>query len=295
VTAEGPAKTGELEPPDEAMLRQIEATAVELARLAGAAIVGALGRELAVRYKDLPDAVAAFRDPVSEVDEAVEALLRARLAERFPEHDIIGEESDGPLGPERDFVWVVDPIDGTTNFVNGFPLFASSIGVLYRGLPIVGALWCSTSHALRSGVYHARHGEPLKFDEEPLEVRQSIAVHRHLAGEPKAGGGADVPWDVRQTGSAAIEGAFVAAGLLRVARFERPNIWDVGGAVALVRAAGGEVRTRAVSGGSWEPLERFERQAASDGGQEQLRHWRRALVLGEPAAVALLCREAEKG
>ncbi|MGD9509026.1 MAG: inositol monophosphatase [Geminicoccaceae bacterium] len=281
-------EAGKAAAPAEPLLREIETTAVELARLAGAAIVGALGRTLAVRYKDLPEAVAAFRDPVSEVDQAVEVLLRARLAERFPEHDVIGEEMDERPGRDHDFVWVVDPIDGTTNFVNGFPMFACSIGVLWRGLPVVGALWCSTSHALRSGVYHARHGGMLQFDEEPLEARRNAAVRRGLAGEPYAGGG-DLPWDTRQTGSAAIEGAFVAAGLLRATWFNRPNIWDVGGAVPLVRAAGGEVRASTGPGG-WAPLERFEPQAAVEGGQPDLRHWRRALVLGEPEAVALLCR-----
>ena len=58
---------GKAAAPAEPLLREIETTAVELARLAGAAIVGALGRTLAVRYKDRPEAVAAFRDPVSEV------------------------------------------------------------------------------------------------------------------------------------------------------------------------------------------------------------------------------------
>jgi hypothetical protein len=95
---------------------------------------------------------------VSEVDRATEILVRARLAERFPQHDIIGEELDERPGRGADFVWAVDPIDGTANFINGFPLFAASIGLLYRGYPLVGAIWCSTSHTLQSGVYHAHCG-----------------------------------------------------------------------------------------------------------------------------------------
>jgi myo-inositol-1(or 4)-monophosphatase len=85
------------------------------------------------------------------------------------------------------------------------------------------------------------------------------------------------------TGSAAIECAFVAAGLLRVARFERPNVWDVGGGVALLRAAGREVRVRAGEG--WAPLERFEGEGGAG-----LRRWTRPMVLGEREAAELVCR-----
>ena len=161
--------------PAAAELTEIEDAALELARLAGAEIQSALGRTLAVRYKKSADARAAFRDPVSEVDQAVEALIRSRLAERFPAHEIIGEEVEEARGGEHDFLWAIDPVDGTTNFVNGFPLFAASIGILHRGRPVAGALWCSTSHALRAGVYHARTGGGLRFEGEPLARPRSAA------------------------------------------------------------------------------------------------------------------------
>jgi myo-inositol-1(or 4)-monophosphatase len=91
---------------------------------------------------------------------------------------------------------------------------------------------------------------------------------------------------VRKTGSAAIECAFVAAGLLRVARFAAPNVWDIAGGLALVRATGGVVLARGEDG--WEPFERFEAKAHSDGGQADLRHWRRPLIIGRADAAALL-------
>ena len=186
---------------------------------------------------------SAGSDPVSEVDGRVEQLIRARLAEKFPGHDILGEESEERPGRGHDFIWAIDPIDGTTNFINGFPAFAASIGVLYRGRPIVGALWCASTHALRAGVYHAHRGGLLHFDDEPLKPAQNPAIMRRLAGEPNLAHDKAHPFEVRKTGSAAIECAFVAAGLLRVARFERPNVWDIAGGVALVQAAGGEVLT----------------------------------------------------
>jgi myo-inositol-1(or 4)-monophosphatase len=272
--------------PDEKTLMQIERMAVEVARLAGAEIVNALGGMLAVKYKS--DAIAndatevTYRDPVSEVDHRVEVLLRARIAERFPSHDIIGEEINDRPGDRSyaEFVWAVDPIDGTANFINGFPLFAASIGVLYHGHPVVGAVWCSTSHALRSGVYHGRLGAPLQFDEVPTDLKVNPSVQRRLAGDPGGGKNYGFLWDTRKTGSAAIECAFVAAGLLRVSRFERPNIWDVAGGIALVRAAEFDVQT--IQGGKWTPLDRFT------GPEGDIRRWRQPLIIGDAQAVAEL-------
>ncbi|MYI82359.1 MAG: hypothetical protein F4056_03295 [Chloroflexi bacterium] len=97
----------------------------------------------------------------------------------------MGAEAGGDAEADREFVWVLDPVDGTANFVNGFPLFASSIGVLRRGRPVVGAIWCSTSHALRPGVYHAQEGGPLCFEGEPAPLgRPSVGVKRRLGASP---------------------------------------------------------------------------------------------------------------
>jgi myo-inositol-1(or 4)-monophosphatase len=265
-------------------LAEIERTAVDLATLGGARIAAALGRTLHVLYK-MPDGPkgpdAHFLDPVSEIDSEVEALIRAEVADRFPGHDVLGEESEERPGRGHAVIWAVDPIDGTTNFVNGFPLFASSIGVLWEGRPVAGAVWCSTSHALRAGVYHARAGGPLRFEFEELAPRSNPAVRRRLAGLASPAG-ENMPWDMRRTGSAAIECAFVAAGLLDVARFDRPNVWDIAGGLPLVMAAGGIVREKGPDG--WTGLESF-----SHGGIDDIRAWHRPIILGNPASVDALC------
>jgi myo-inositol-1(or 4)-monophosphatase len=266
-------------------LIEIEREAVELATLAGARIRTALGRTLAVRYKP-GEEEDSLRDPVSEVDHDVEALIRARVSELFPGHDVLGEESEERPGREHDIVWCVDPIDGTTNFVNGFPLFAASIGVMHRGRPVAGAIWCSTSHALRAGVYHARAGGTLSFEAEAFRPTLNPAVRRRLVG---LGAGLDAPdpaWDGRKSGSAALECAFVAAGLLAAARFETPNVWDVAAGIPLVAAAGGDVRID--QGEGWRPFESFG-PAAQAAGEADIRHWRGRVALGEPETVAALC------
>lgn len=268
-------------------LRDIEQLAVELADIAGNEIKAALGGLLAVRYKTAATDDALWRDPVSEVDSRVETMIRKRLADEFPEHDIIGEEFDAQRRG-HDFVWVVDPIDGTTNFVNGLPLFAASIGVLYKGRPVVGALWCSVSHALRAGVYHAAAGNKLRFDGADVTPKVNPDVRRRLAGVPELTS-QDASWETRKTGSAALECALVAAGLLQAARFASPNIWDVGGGLALVQAAGGVVRQ--AQGETWTPMYRFEAGRGPDGTSD-LRYWRRALVVGRPNAVDTMCSPA---
>ena len=94
------------------------------------------------------------------------------------------------------------------------------------------------------------------------------------------------PFEVRKTGSAAIECAFVAAGLLRVARFERPNVWDIAGGIALVQAAGGDVRTLASRAGCRSKTSR----RPGEGEEVDIRNWHQPIILGEAEAVELLCR-----
>jgi myo-inositol-1(or 4)-monophosphatase len=272
--------------PETVDLAGVEALAVELAALAGREITAAFGTIFTVRYKTGPQDAASLRDPVSEIDRKVEILIRERVAARFPDHGIIGEELAERLGRNSDFIWAVDPIDGTTNFVNGFPLFAASIGVLQGGRPIAGAVWCSVSHALRPGVYHARPGDRLHFDGEDVTPKINAAVLRRLAGVPVVANTDEAGWETRKTGSAALECALVAAGLLEVSRFAAPNIWDVAGGVALVQAGGGVARE--YDGARWSAMETFTPQAR---GKEKpdLRFWRRAMVVGTPQAVARMC------
>lgn len=261
------------------LLADIERTAVELAQLAGAEIMAALGGMLSVKYKSGSDKEQSWNDPVSEVDHRVEVLIRARLSERFRDHEIIGEELDERGARDADFVWAVDPIDGTTNFVNGFPMFAATIGVLHKGVPVVGAIWCTTSHAVRAGVYHARAGAPLFFDGAPVARKDNPQVRRSLAGVSQASGLIG-GWDTRKTGSAAIECALVAAGALNVARFDNVNLWDIAGGAALVWAARGQVAV--LEGQTWQILERFE---APD-----LRLWHKPMIIGSEDAVSAMMK-----
>ena len=264
-----------------------------------AAIIRAAAEEAILpRFRQLLATEVEEKSPgelVTIADRDAEVLISRQLLDLLPGSRVVGEEAasaDPSLLDEvgTGAVWLVDPLDGTSNFVNGFPLFSASIGVLYRGEPMVGALWCSTSHTLRSGVYHARAGSALRFDSQPVIRVPNPMVHRRLGGDPSAST-RGLPWDIRKTGSAAIECAFVAAGLLQVTRFDQPNIWDVAGGIALVQAAGRRVVVR--EGKKWQPFTGFGQQEAAGTGpagepkaHKVLRDWRRSLVLGEEDAIA---------
>lgn len=271
--------------PSEAELVEIEGVALELARLAGERVVDTLEHEIVVEYKDDGGKNRHPTNPVSEVDHAIERFLRERVEERFPAHCILGEEFESHPDPDDEYVWVVDPVDGTTNFVNGFPLYAVAIGVLHRGRPIVGAIWCSTGHALRPGVYHAHLGGELHFEGDPVPlVRPTSGVSRRLGAGPAGAPGRFRGWDIRVTGSAAVECAYVAAGIFQSAMFNAPSIWDVAGGVCLVQAAGLRALTNGPRG--WHDLERFEAPPKVQADRApSLRDWRQLLILGTPEAA----------
>jgi len=243
------------------VFEMLEETAYDLAVLAGEQLIAALGRPIAVRYQDEHRGIMAPHDAVSDLDEEIEALLRRRLAVRHSDHAVLGEEGGlgGALGSP--FTWTIDAIDGTANFVNGVPFYASSIGVLLEGVPVAGAVWCSTTHALRPGVYHARHstqGGSFRFEGRGMALagRRSVGLQRRLSTAPAPHKMREPGWDHRNFGAVGLESALVAAGVLASARTSRSRSWEVAPGVVLVQAAGHEVWTQGAD--RWEPFERFE-------------------------------------
>lgn len=81
-------------------------------------------------------------------------------------------------------LWAIDPIDGTANFVNGFPLYTVSIGLLHHGRPIAGGVWCSATHVLGPGVHFACLGGALTLDGRPVERPAAAGLRRRIAGVP---------------------------------------------------------------------------------------------------------------
>lgn len=132
-------------------MRDLIAAAEAAAEAAGAVIRPLFRSALLVEAKG--DA-----SPVTEADRAAERAIRALLAERFPDHGVIGEEY-GAERADAEYVWVIDPIDGTRAFVTGRPLFGSLIGLLHKGRPVLGLIDQPTTGERWLGV----EGQPLQF------------------------------------------------------------------------------------------------------------------------------------
>jgi myo-inositol-1(or 4)-monophosphatase len=277
-------------------LADFDATAVALARRAGAMALEAYQRTLVLEFK------GKHQDsPVTALDRETETFLRRELRAAFPEHGLLGEEHADDIAADARYVWVIDPIDGTMNFASGLPLFGISVGLLDQGVPVAGCIWVPVGPTLRPGVYHAYAGSGAKFDDEPVHVSRAADERGQIMTLP---GGylrafrfrrppTSVPRparalpDPRTTGSCTAELVLIASGALRAGIFIRPSIWDVAAGVLIVREAGGTVLTW--TDGAWADFTRFLPAAPERGkGAPALRHWGRPLLLGAPEAVERL-------
>ena len=241
-------------------------------------------------------------DPVTEVDHAIEDMIRDEVHRTFPTHGVLGEERDngGPL--DADIVWVIDPLDGTSNFINGIGMFACSIGILHRGTPIAGALWLPSNRFLVPGVYHSKAGEGLMFNGDALDCgAPALQAASRLSTVPAGTGGVTGPAGrrfgiARTFGSTATELALAAEGSVQMALFDGSRIWDVAGGVSLCIAAGRAVYTKGRgSEERWRPFTRFGDRIDGPVNMEQLRKWSDPLVAGDasvvPDSAAALKRE----
>jgi histidinol phosphatase-like enzyme (inositol monophosphatase family) len=132
----------------------------------------ASGEIIAPLYRDAGLAVHHKSDgsPVTEADRRAEAVMREMISARYPSHGIMGEE----MGTERadaEFVWVLDPIDGTISFTAGCPLFATLVGLLHHGRPVVGMIHQPITQQLCLG-----DGDVTLLDGEPVRVRPVDAL-----------------------------------------------------------------------------------------------------------------------
>ena len=220
-------------------------TAVQLAYEAGRLLRDRIGRQLEVAYK-------GEIDLVTEVDKASEALIGAGITRAHPTHAMMGEEgtSTGVAVADAEWVWVVDPIDGTTNFAHAYPHFAVSIAVINRGEGTVGVVYDPNRDELFAG----RRGGQATLNGRPIRVSTVPSLARSLLGtgfsyDLTRRGEQDAIWQhlhgrcqgIRREGSAALGVAWVAAGRLD-GFYERPiNAWDVGAGAIIIEASGGTV------------------------------------------------------
>lgn len=229
------------------------------------------------------------RDFVTIADKKTEELIVQELRQRFPDHAFLGEEQaaagNRPSVAQGQPLWVIDPIDGTTNFIRGIPLWAVSVGLVVNGEPEVGVIVCPRQDevfAAARGLGAALYTTPIRTSATSSLASSEIALGAPRRGtidllalsERLASEGADL----RRLGSACVAIAWTACG--RVDAYVENNLsaWDVAAGICLLREAG--ARTNDVTAGPW--LEqRSSFWGAAPGIADAL-----ASVVGVPAATS---------
>jgi myo-inositol-1(or 4)-monophosphatase len=215
--------------------------------LAGCAAVRAAGR-LARRHFENRGALTieskGAQDHVSEADRAVERLIVAQLGAAFPEDGFLGEEGGGAA---HDQLWIIDPIDGTTNFVHGLAAWCVSLAYMRAGVLEIGLIYDPMADAL----YAAQRGNGATLNGAPMRVSSCAAIDQAMVGigfsyrrpvEPFAAAAQRLlaaHCEFRRFGSGALGMAHVASGRLEGYWEQHINSWDVAAGILLVREAGG--------------------------------------------------------
>lgn len=187
-------------------------------------------------------------DPVTEADRGAERAIRARIADRYPHHGVIGEEY-GEDRPDAEFVWVLDPVDGTRAFISGLPLWCVLIGLRHNGRPVLGSIAqpylkeIYLGHAGGSRLVNAAGERPLKVRACPVLTEALIATTDPEACFTGAELGA---WrQVRaaarlaRLGCDAYAYAMVAAGTMDLVVEAGLKSWDIEAAIPVIAGAGG--------------------------------------------------------
>jgi myo-inositol-1(or 4)-monophosphatase len=217
-----------------------------IAREVGALLMQYFHQGLKIEYKGDADLVTA-------ADRAAETLIRQRIAEQFPGHDVLGEEQ-GLNDQGGDYRWYVDPLDGTTNFAHGYPVFCVSMALEHReqnpGRRIAGVIFDPT----RDELFAAQQGRGAHLNGQPIHVSKASQLKECLlaTGFPshKRHKNPNIHFyhqitlrthGVRRAGSAALDLCNVASG-----RFDgfwefNLNPWDTAAGVLIVEEAGGKV------------------------------------------------------
>jgi myo-inositol-1(or 4)-monophosphatase len=234
----------------------------EIAREAGALLMEFYRQRVKIEYKGDADLVTA-------ADRASEKLILERIRTRWPEHDVVGEEGTR-IETGADYRWYVDPLDGTTNFAHGFPVFCVSLGLTFRGQRHAGVLYDPT----RDELFAAETGKGAFLNGAKIEVSKTPRLADSLVatGFPshKRHKNPNIHFyhvvtlrshGVRRAGSAALDLACVAAG-----RFDgfwefNLNAWDTCAGILIVEEAGGKV-----SGMKGEPVEVIDRNVVASNG-----------------------------
>jgi len=189
-------------------------------------------------------------DPVTEADKGAERAIRKLISERYPDHGVIGEEY-GEDRPDAEFVWVLDPVDGTRAFISGLPLWCVLIGLRHEGRPVLGSIGQPYLEEIYVG--HAGGSRLVsRAGERPLKVRACPKLTDAIIATTDPEGcfnGAELgAWTqvraaarLARLGCDAYAYAMVAAGTMDMVIEAGLKAWDIDAAIPLIEGAGGVV------------------------------------------------------
>lgn len=225
--------------------------AIRAARLAGSIQMRYLNRLDTIKVAE-----KATNDYISEVDQACEQVIIETIRKAYPSHAILAEES-GQSGKD-DYEWIIDPLDGTTNYLHGFPQFAISIALTYRGKLESAVVY----DPLRDEMFTADRGNGAQLNDRRLRVSDRKSLDGALLGT-------GIPYNdqryidayldmmkefakktagIRRPGSAALDFCYVAAGRIDGFWELGLNVWDFAAGALIIQEAGGVVTD--ISGGT---------------------------------------------
>jgi myo-inositol-1(or 4)-monophosphatase len=216
-----------------------------------------LVRESGERETEAGVAAKADGTPVTELDRAADELLATRLPAAFPDHGVLSEEGR-TVAPDTEWTWIVDPIDGTSNFTAGLPYWCTAVGLALDGAPVLGII----DAPVLGRRYVASIGEGAHLERRTTSLDGTTDSHRrsrlHVRGavDWRRGGHGHVPvmlttgtvrrvrdvglqLNPRVMGSTALDLAMVAEGVAAASVAVIPKVWDIAAGMVLVREAGG--------------------------------------------------------
>ncbi|OGF28022.1 hypothetical protein A2331_02845 [Candidatus Falkowbacteria bacterium RIFOXYB2_FULL_34_18] len=200
----------------------------------------------------------AKHDIVTPADLASEKIILRAIKKNFPNHNILSEEGGQQKKKNSEYLWVVDPLDGTTNFAMGNPLFSISIGLFKNNEPILGVIYVpilNNLYTAKKGIGAFLNNKKIQVSKEGKisnafltfchgsqrkDIERATNIHKKLKLKAR---------DIRQIGSAAIECAWVAQGKVEAIIIPGVHVWDIAAGALLVREAGGNVTD--INGKNW--------------------------------------------
>ncbi len=232
-------------------IREYVQTAKEAALVGGIVL-----KENFRKVKDESIEEKAEKDFVSYVDKTSEQRIREFIGSRFPGHRIVGEEEGGD--PSGEFVWYIDPLDGTKNYIAGFPVFGVSIALVHEEEPIAGAVYLPAFNTLYwagKGLGAFKDGMPIRVS-STSEPKYSVVAY----GFPsRAKRELDTYWYIfkevfdkvaamRRPGAAAVDLCFVADGVFEGLMEFELHPWDINAGIVILKEAGGSYKVIEHSG-----------------------------------------------